>query len=66
MITLNYDKMMVKKCLNSTHNLIAFKRLEKGNMWSNIFPTSVVFKWGGNQSLYNGSCIYMQNNHGWQ
>ena len=50
MITLNYDKMMFKEYLNSPLN--SFKEgLIKKNMWGNIFPTSVVFKWSGNQSL---------------
>ena len=42
-ITLNYDKMMGRKCLTSYLNSFQ-KGLIKRNMWGNIFPTSIPFK----------------------
>ena len=44
MITHNYDKMMFKEMSQSYLNCFQ-KGFEKGNMWGNIFPTSVVLKW---------------------
>ena len=51
MITLNYDKMMFKE-MSQLITYLFSKGFEKGNLWDNIFPTSVVFKWSGNQSLW--------------
>ena len=41
-ITHNHDKMMLK--ITSTHILLFFKRLDKKNHRSNIFPTCIIFK----------------------
>ena len=61
MITLNYDKMMFKKYLNSPLN--SFQKGLRKQICGVIYFPLVLFSDGVEIRVYkNGSCIY----HGWQ